>query len=75
MMTSLIRLTATSILLLVLTIVSVSTVHAADPPPSAKDAVTNPGSGALAFLKDCSFITGSVSGVDLCFDPSAASPR
>ena len=75
MMTSLIRLTATSISLLVLTLVSVSTVHAADPPPSAGIPVPKMDPAALALLQDCSFITGSVSGVDLCFDPSVASPR
>ena len=72
MMTSLIRLTVTSISVLVLTLVSVSTVHAQDPPPSAKDAVPKTDPAALVLLQDCSLITGSVSGVDLCFDPSAA---
>ena len=75
MMTGLIRLTVTSISVLVLTLVSVSTVHAQDPPPSAKDAVPKTDPAALVLLQDCSLITGSVSGVDLCFDPSAASPR
>ena len=75
MMTSLVRLTATSISLLVLTLVSVSTVHAADPPPSAGIPVPKMDPAALALLQDCSRITGTVSGVDLCFDPSAASPR
>jgi hypothetical protein len=45
------------------------------PPESDNDAASETNPPKPAQLKECSQIADSISGVDLCFDPSANSPR